>query len=240
MARLLHGRGPSAMSPGHPLRPSLVGAVAVGGALGAVLRYALTVAFPDPSDGFPWTIFAVNVLGCALLAPLPAIPVLRLHPALPPLLGPGVLGGFTTLSTFAEQARALVAARPRRHGLRLRRRHPGGRPARGRARGPAQHGRRPRRASEARRATGELAARRARGGRRRAAAVRRGEPARRRACPAARSWSTGPARCCSAGSPVSADRRRPRPARHRLLRRADDVLLLRRADPRPGPRVWER
>lgn len=97
------------MNPGHPLRPSLVGAVAVGGALGAVLRYALTLAFPDPSDGFPWTIFAVNVLGCALLATLPAIPVLRLHPALPPLLGPGVLGGFTTLSTFAEQARALVA-----------------------------------------------------------------------------------------------------------------------------------
>jgi CrcB protein len=91
------------------LRPSLLGAVAVGGAIGAVLRYALTLAFPDPSGGFPWTIFAVNVLGCAVLASLPAIPVLRLHPVLPPLLGPGVLGGFTTLSTFAEQARALVA-----------------------------------------------------------------------------------------------------------------------------------
>ena len=97
------------MSPGHPLRPSLVGAVAVGGAVGALLRYALTVAFPDPSDGFPWTIFAINVLGCAVLATLPAIPVLRRHAVLPPLLGPGVLGGFTTLSTFAEQARALVA-----------------------------------------------------------------------------------------------------------------------------------
>jgi CrcB protein len=87
----------------------MVGAVAVGGAAGALLRYALTLAFPDPSAGFPWTIFAVNVLGCALLATLPAIPVLRRHAVLPPLLGPGVLGGFTTLSTFAEQARALVA-----------------------------------------------------------------------------------------------------------------------------------
>ncbi|QWZ08045.1 CrcB family protein [Nocardioides panacis] len=97
------------MTPRSALRPSLVGAVAVGGAIGAVLRYALTLAFPDPSDGFPWTIFAINVVGCAVLATLPAIPVLRLHPVLPPLLGPGVLGGFTTLSTFAEQARALVA-----------------------------------------------------------------------------------------------------------------------------------
>ncbi len=97
------------MNPGHPLRPSLVGAVAVGGAIGAVLRYALTLAFPDPSDGFPWTIFAVNVVGCAVLAALPAVPAVRRHAVLPPLLGTGVLGGFTTLSAYAEQSRALVA-----------------------------------------------------------------------------------------------------------------------------------
>ena len=97
------------MSSRHPLHPSMLGVVALGGAAGALLRYGLSEAFPDPADGFPWTIFAVNVVGCAILATLPAIPVLRLHPVLPPLLGPGVLGGFTTLSTFAEQARALVA-----------------------------------------------------------------------------------------------------------------------------------
>lgn len=93
----------------HPLHVSMIAVVAVGGAVGALMRYALTVSFPDPSDGFPWTIFAVNVVGCFLLALLPAVAAVRRHPHLPPLLGTGVLGGFTTLSTYAEQSRALVA-----------------------------------------------------------------------------------------------------------------------------------
>jgi CrcB protein len=90
-----------------PLVPA-VAVVALGGALGAVARYALTEAFPDPSGGFPWTIFAVNVAGCFLLALLPGLAVVRRRPLLPPLLGAGVLGGFTTLSAYAEQTRALV------------------------------------------------------------------------------------------------------------------------------------
>ena len=97
------------MNAGHPLRPSMVGAVAVGGAAGALLRYALTLAFPDPSAGFPWTIFAVNVVGAGVLALLPAFAVVRRRELLPPLLGTGVLGGFTTLSTYSEQTRELVA-----------------------------------------------------------------------------------------------------------------------------------
>ncbi len=88
----------------------MIAAVAAGGAVGALLRYGLGEAFPDPSTGFPWTIFAINVVGCFLLALLPAVPAVRRHAHLPALLGTGVLGGFTTLSTYAEQARALVAS----------------------------------------------------------------------------------------------------------------------------------
>lgn len=98
------------MTGGRPLRPSLIGAVALGGALGALLRYALTTAYPDGGAGFPWTTFAINVTGSLVLATLPAMPPVRRHPHLPALLGTGVLGGYTTMSAYAEQSRALVDA----------------------------------------------------------------------------------------------------------------------------------
>ena len=90
--------------------PDLVAAVAVGGAAGALLRWWLTTAFPDHTGAFPWTTFAVNVTGCLVLAALPALSVVRRNRVLPPLLGTGVLGGYTTLSTYAEQARALLGS----------------------------------------------------------------------------------------------------------------------------------
>ena len=96
------------MSARHPLHASMLGVVALGGAVGALARYGLSVAFPDPASGFPWTIFAVNVAGCFLLALLPASGFVRRHPPRPPRLGTRVLGGFTTPSTYAEQCRALV------------------------------------------------------------------------------------------------------------------------------------
>jgi len=92
----------------HPLRVSVLAAVAAGGVAGSLLRYALTLVFPASSSGFPWTIFVVNVVGCFALGALPALAAVREHPLLPPLLGTGVLGGFTTMSTYAEQARALA------------------------------------------------------------------------------------------------------------------------------------
>lgn len=91
-----------------PLTATHVAAASLGGALGAVLRWAVSEAIPH-DGGFPWATFAVNVAGAFLLALLPAVAAVRRHPVLPVLLGPGVLGGFTTLSTFSEETRALVA-----------------------------------------------------------------------------------------------------------------------------------
>jgi CrcB protein len=83
-------------------------AVALGGALGAVLRWALGDAVPDGA-GFPWTTFAINLTGSLVLAALPALHVVRRNKALAAGLGPGLLGGYTTLSAYSEQTRALLA-----------------------------------------------------------------------------------------------------------------------------------
>jgi len=83
-------------------------AVALGGALGAVLRWSLGDAFPDGS-GFPWTTCAINVSGSLVLAALPVLAAVRRHPPLAAALGPGLLGGYTTLSAYSEQTRALLA-----------------------------------------------------------------------------------------------------------------------------------
>jgi len=91
-----------------PPTPRLLAAVAVGSALGAVVRWALGEAFPETS-GFPWTTFGINVAGSFVLALLPAFAAVRRSRTLALGLGPGVLGGFTTLSTYAEQSRSLLA-----------------------------------------------------------------------------------------------------------------------------------
>jgi len=82
-------------------------AVAVGGAVGAVLRHALGTLAPDGS-GFPWTTFAINVSGAFLLALLPALGPVRRSRTLAVGLGSGVLGGYTTLSVTSEQGRSLL------------------------------------------------------------------------------------------------------------------------------------
>lgn len=82
--------------------------VALGGAVGAVLRWWLGGLAPTDS-GFPWTTFAINVSGCVALACLPAAAAVRDRPAVAAALGPGVLGGYTTMSAFAEETRVLLA-----------------------------------------------------------------------------------------------------------------------------------
>ncbi len=76
-------------------------AIALGGAVGALLRVWLATEFTS-GGGWPWVTFAVNVCGCALLGYL----VTRLQERLPvsmygrPLLGTGFCGAFTTFSTM--------------------------------------------------------------------------------------------------------------------------------------------
>lgn len=90
----------------------IVLAVAAGGIAGAEARYGLSTAFPSSSGGFPWATFTVNVSGCLLIGALMVI-LLELttpHRLARPFLGVGVLGGYTTYSTFAVDVQRLVLA----------------------------------------------------------------------------------------------------------------------------------
>ena len=71
--------------------------VAIGGALGSVLRYLTVFAV-----GAPLATMAVNIAGSFVMGVLFVALTNRLH--LSPLLMTGVLGGFTTFSAFSLDA----------------------------------------------------------------------------------------------------------------------------------------
>ncbi len=84
-------------------------AVAAGGGIGSVARYLLSAAFPA-GHGFPWAIFAVNVSGCFLLGLL-LVYLLEVWPPrrlLRPFLAIGLIGGYTTFSTYAGGVMTLL------------------------------------------------------------------------------------------------------------------------------------
>ena len=89
----------------------VVGTVALGGALGALARWALVEVFPHDPGRFPWATFLTNVLGCLLIGVLMVL-VVEHWPdqlLLRPFVGTGILGGFTTFSTYAVDTRTLLA-----------------------------------------------------------------------------------------------------------------------------------
>lgn len=94
----------------------VLAAVAVGGAAGASARYGAALLWPVGPGGFPWTTFAVNAVGCALIGVLMALIAAAskpVHRLVRPFLGTGVLGGFTTFSTYAvDTERLLDGGRP--------------------------------------------------------------------------------------------------------------------------------
>jgi CrcB protein len=92
---------------------AVIAAVAVGGALGACARYAAVLRWPAAADAFPWAVLWVNVTGCAVIGVFtvlvtegPRTP----HPLLRPFFGTGVLGGFTTFSSYALDVHRLHEA----------------------------------------------------------------------------------------------------------------------------------
>ncbi|MCQ8189832.1 fluoride efflux transporter CrcB [Streptomyces rugosispiralis] len=88
----------------------VVGVVAVGGALGATARYGASLLWPTPTGAFPWTTLLVNALGCAIIGVFLVLitDMWTAHRLVRPFFGTGVLGGFTTFSTYAVDFTRLV------------------------------------------------------------------------------------------------------------------------------------
>lgn len=89
-------------------------AVAVGGALGAVSRYGLDRWIEERVEAsFPWSTFLINVTGCFAVGFLVVAVVDRERA--PQWLRVGLVvgfcGGYTTFSTFAQEALDLVEGR---------------------------------------------------------------------------------------------------------------------------------
>ncbi|WP_212523661.1 fluoride efflux transporter CrcB [Actibacterium sp. MT2.3-13A] len=79
--------------------------VALGGALGAMGRYLTGVAAVRVmGHGFPWGTLAVNIVGSFLMGVLVVVLARKGGTHLSPLLATGLLGGFTTFSTFSLDA----------------------------------------------------------------------------------------------------------------------------------------
>jgi CrcB protein len=89
-------------------------AVMLGGAAGAMARWAIELAVPTVG-GFPVATFLINVTGAFGLGLVGVVLLERLAPTryLRPLLGIGFLGAYTTFSTMAmEGVRLLDRGRP--------------------------------------------------------------------------------------------------------------------------------
>ena len=86
-------------------------AVAAGGGLGSLVRWGLGRALPLRDNCFPVGTLLANVSGSFLLAALTVVIAARwpTRPYLRPFLGVGLLGGYTTFSTYLLDTHALLA-----------------------------------------------------------------------------------------------------------------------------------
>lgn len=100
-------------------RFDMLAAISVGGMLGASARYGVARWIPTAAHGFPWATFWTNLFGSFLLGFLLVL-LLERFPAgtlLRPFLATGILGAFTTMSTYAVETSLLIKDGNARTGI---------------------------------------------------------------------------------------------------------------------------
>lgn len=84
-------------------------AVGIGGFVGAILRYLISDVIPQV-NGFPLATLLINLFGSFLLAYILTAGVKKwqLHPTVILGIGTGLIGSFTTFSTFSVETLHLI------------------------------------------------------------------------------------------------------------------------------------
>jgi CrcB protein len=87
-------------------------AVGIGGGIGAIARYLIGAVFLQRfGPGFPWGTFFINVTGSFLIGVIAQLALSRafgITPTVRLFAATGVLGGYTTFSTFSLDTLTLV------------------------------------------------------------------------------------------------------------------------------------
>ncbi|HEY9181151.1 MAG TPA: fluoride efflux transporter CrcB [Candidatus Baltobacteraceae bacterium] len=88
-------------------------AVGIGGGIGAILRYVVGAVFLQRfGSGFPWGTFFINVTGSFFIGVVAQLALTRafgITPTVRLFAATGVLGGYTTFSTFSLDTLTLAA-----------------------------------------------------------------------------------------------------------------------------------
>ena len=83
--------------------------VGLGGALGAIFRYLITLLPVNPENGFPMKTFLINVIGSFVIGLVAALAAKNaMNPKAVLFLKVGICGGFTTFSSFALETEGLL------------------------------------------------------------------------------------------------------------------------------------
>ena len=81
----------------------------LGGGLGSICRYAISVFFKIESNSFPWATFLANLLACIILGFLMGLASQgKIDDRNKHLLMGGFCGGFSTFSTFSGETFDLI------------------------------------------------------------------------------------------------------------------------------------
>jgi fluoride exporter len=92
------------------VQADVLGVIALGGIIGATARYELAQALPTAPGTFPWATFWTNVSGSLVLGFLLVLLLdrARTHRLLRPFLATGILGAYTTMSTYLVETAVLI------------------------------------------------------------------------------------------------------------------------------------